>query len=72
MAAVTEAGQSAETYLERNYRVTVAEVASAGTAWMSDMRNVGTLMTLQQEKQKEIAAKLQAEIGPGLADDIQF
>ncbi len=72
MAAATEAGRVAETYLEQNYRVTTAEVASAGTAWMSDMRNVSSLISLQQAKQKEIAAKLQAEIGPGLADDIQF
>lgn len=72
MAAATEAGRVAETYLEQNYRVTTAEVASAGTAWMSDMRNASSLITLQQAKQQEIAATLRAETGPGLADDIQF
>ncbi len=72
MAAATEAGLDAGGYLETNYGVTVAQVASAGVTWGMDLRNVSTLLTLQEAKKQEIAAKIKASSGPGIADDIQF
>lgn len=72
MAAAAEAGIDAGGYLETNYQVTTQQVAGAGVTWMSDLRNVDSLITLQQAKQREIAAKIAAQSGPGIADDIQF
>ena len=72
MAAASQAGRDAEVYMEKNYRVTVSEVANAGVRWMSGMRNASTIITLQQARQAEIAERIKAETGPGLADDIVF
>ena len=71
-AAATEAGLDAGGYLESNYGVTVAQVGSAGVNWMMDLRNADSLITLQQAKQREIAARIASQTGPGIADDIQF
>lgn len=69
MSAAGEAGIDGGGYLQEHYGVTIAEVAAAGTVWMSDMRNASALITLQQAKQAEIAARI---AGPGAADDIEF
>ena len=72
MQAVPEAGMDGEAYLEKHYRVTAAEVSAAAMTWSRDMNRMMSMPVETEYKKKEIAAKLQAEIGPGIADDIVF
>lgn len=83
MQAAAEAGIDGGGYLESTYGVTVMQVATAGGAWMSDMRNADRILTLQEAKKKEIFTQLtgySADTAPGalpdgvedIAADIEF